>query len=82
MYYPKVPKGECGDLIFYRDNLMLSYLPSYIVDEWNDLTSGTTTYIPKDSMLLIFPSWFEHSVTANLTNEDRISISFNTNYDF
>jgi len=82
VYYPKVPKGECGDLIFYRDNLMLSYLPSYIVNEWNDLTSGTTTYIPKDSMLLIFPSWFEHSVTANLTNEDRISISFNTNYDF
>jgi uncharacterized protein (TIGR02466 family) len=82
VYYPKVPSGDCGDLMFYRDNLMLSYVPSYIVQDWNDMTSGTTTYKPKEGMLLIFPSWFEHSVTTNLTNEDRISISFNTNYDF
>jgi uncharacterized protein (TIGR02466 family) len=82
VYYTKVPEGDCGDIIFYRDNLMLSYLPSYIVETWNDLTSGTATYKPKEGMLLIFPSWLEHSVTANFTNEDRISISFNTNYDF
>ena len=28
-------------------------------------------------MLLLFPSWLEHEVEANQTNEDRISISFN-----
>jgi uncharacterized protein (TIGR02466 family) len=82
VYYPKVPNGECGDIIFYRDNVMLSYLPSHIVEDWNDITSGTTTYKAKPGMLLIFPSWLEHSVTTNLTTEDRISISFNTNYDF
>jgi len=29
-------------------------------------------------MLLIFPSYVEHEVLENLTNEDRISFSFNT----
>jgi uncharacterized protein (TIGR02466 family) len=82
VYYPKIPNGECGDLIFYRDHVMLSYLPSYIVEDWNDMTSGTTVYKARTGMLLIFPSWLEHSVTTNLTTEDRISISFNTNYDF
>jgi uncharacterized protein (TIGR02466 family) len=82
VYYLKIPSGDSGDLIFYRDHVVLSYLPSYIVEEWNDMTSGMATYKPKTNMLLIFPSWLEHSVTANLTDDDRISISFNTNYDF
>jgi uncharacterized protein (TIGR02466 family) len=82
VYYAKVPEGDCGDTIFYRDNIMLSYLPSYIVEKWTDITSGTATYKAKEGTLLIFPSWLEHSVTTNFTNEDRISISFNTNYDF
>lgn len=82
VYYPKVPQGDCGDLIFYRDHVMLSYLPNHIVEEWNDMTSGTTVYKARQGMLLIFPSWLEHSVTTNLTSEDRISISFNTNYDY
>jgi uncharacterized protein (TIGR02466 family) len=82
VYYAKIPEGDCGDIMFYRDNVMLSYLPSYVVQDWNDMTSGTTVYKPREGMLLIFPSWLEHSVTTNLTSEDRISISFNTNYDF
>lgn len=82
VYYAKVPDGDCGDITFYRDNIMLSYLPSYIVQDWNDMTSGTASYKPVQGMLLIFPSWLEHSVTTNLTAEDRISISFNTNYNF
>lgn len=80
VYYAKVPNGDCGDVVFFRDNVMLSYLPNYIVKEWNDMTSGTATYTIRQGMLLIFPSWFEHSVTTNLSKEDRISISFNTNY--
>jgi len=27
--------------------------------------------------LVIFPGWLKHSVGANLSTEDRISISFN-----
>jgi uncharacterized protein (TIGR02466 family) len=82
VYYVKVPIGDCGDIIFYRENMMLSYLPPQIVEDWNDMTSGTATYKAKQGTLLIFPSWVEHSVTPNFTQEDRISISFNTNYNF
>jgi uncharacterized protein (TIGR02466 family) len=82
VYYVKVPEGDCGDIIFYRENIVLSYLPPHIVEDWNDMTSGTANYKAKQGTLLIFPSWVEHSVTANFTQEDRISISFNTNYDF
>ena len=82
VYYLQVPEGDCGDIIFYRDNIMLSYLPPNVVEVWNDMTSGTATYKAKQGTLLIFPSWLEHSVTPNFTQEDRLSISFNTNYNF
>jgi uncharacterized protein (TIGR02466 family) len=82
VYYISVPEGDCGNIIFERDPLMLSYLPSYIVKDWNDMTSGTTFYVPKEGKLLIFPSWLLHWVETNNTQNDRISLSFNTNYDF
>jgi uncharacterized protein (TIGR02466 family) len=82
VYYLQVPEGDCGDIILYRENTMLSYLPPHIVEDWNDMTGGTATYKAKQGTLLIFPSWVEHSVTPNFTQQDRISISFNTNYNF
>lgn len=78
-FYLKVPEGDSGDIIFYRENLFLSYLPDDIVNQWNEMTSGLVTHHPEQCMLLIFPSWLEHSVTPNFTNEDRISFSFNSN---
>lgn len=82
VYYISVPEGDCGQIIFERDPLMLSYLPSYVVKHWNDMTSGTAAYSPKQGKLLIFPSWLMHWVEANNTENDRISLSFNTNYEF
>ena len=38
------------------------------------------TIPPKENMLLVFPSWVPHAVETNLSNEDRISLSFNFNY--
>jgi uncharacterized protein (TIGR02466 family) len=31
----------------------------------------------KNGTLLLFPSWLEHSVPPNRSNEPRISVSFN-----
>ena len=31
----------------------------------------------KEYMLLVFPSWVPHAVETNLSDEDRISLSFN-----
>lgn len=81
VYYVKVPTGECGDIIFHRDNLVTHYLPPYIVENWNNLNSSTVCFKPKVGMLLVFPGWMEHSVTTNLTDQDRISVSFNLHYE-
>jgi uncharacterized protein (TIGR02466 family) len=37
----------------------------------------TESIAPETGMLWIFPSWLEHEVTPNNSNETRISISFN-----
>ncbi len=31
----------------------------------------------QDGTLLMFPSYLEHSVDANTSNEERVSVSFN-----
>lgn len=82
VYYISVPEGDSGNIVFEREPLMLSYLPNYIVEYWNDMTSGTATYAPEEGKLLIFPSWLLHWVETNNTDHDRISLSFNTNYEF
>ena len=41
------------------------------------LTAENVEVTPKPNMLLIFPSWLEHKVEANLKNDFRISVSFN-----
>ena len=32
---------------------------------------------PQENMMLMFPSWLEHSVEPSKSKEERISISFN-----
>ena len=32
---------------------------------------------PQEDMILFFPSWLEHDVEVNQSNEERISIGFN-----
>jgi len=45
--------------------------------EENSLNSNTVYFNPKPGMLLIFRSNIEHCVEQNLTDEDRISLSYN-----
>jgi uncharacterized protein (TIGR02466 family) len=78
VFYLQVPEKNSGDITFYRDNMFKSYLPHYIIDDWNVMTSEHVTYSPEKLMLLIFPSCIEHDVSENLTGQDRISFSFNT----
>lgn len=79
VFYVSVPEGDSGNIIFHNNNLITNYLPPYIVERWNNVTSSTVNIKPQNNMLLIFPGWLEHSVTTNITNQNRISISFNTN---
>ncbi len=37
------------------------------------------SYTPVAGRLILFPSWLEHDVEANMSDHERISISFNMN---
>ena len=76
VYYVKVPSNS-GSIQFYHP------MDRYITRDWNrseeytPYNSSVWGCEPKENDLYIFPSWIEHMVTPNLSDEDRISISFN-----
>ena len=55
-----------------------------MVREWNinmkhnHYTSSVWSITPQKGKLLLFPSWLEHEVSPGLSQESRISISFNS----
>jgi ectoine hydroxylase-related dioxygenase (phytanoyl-CoA dioxygenase family) len=44
---------------------------------YNDLSSDTVKIKPEEGKLLIFPSYIHHAVEENLSDQDRVVISFN-----
>jgi uncharacterized protein (TIGR02466 family) len=81
VYYIKHDGVESGDILFkhpeHPQMAALHWSPE-IVEAYNAATSGVVNITPKSNMLLIFPSWMNHSVEANLHNDPRISVSFNS----
>jgi uncharacterized protein (TIGR02466 family) len=81
VYYIKHDGVESGDILFkhpeHPQMAALHWSPE-IVEAYNAATSGVVNITPKSNMLLIFPSWMNHSVEANLNNDPRISVSFNS----
>ena len=43
----------------------------------NFLNAQVNSVSPKEGGLVLFPSYLDHSVNENLSNEERIVISFN-----
>ena len=62
VYYVSIPKGS-GQLCFYH--------------EYNKFNPYVIKYKPEEKTFLFFPGVLEHSVSRNLSNTDRISLSFN-----
>ena len=75
VYYVKVPLNS-GLITFFHPCEKL------IRREWKSkektpFSSERWGFEPKENTLFIFPSWIDHMVHPNLSDEDRISISFN-----
>ena len=70
VYYFKVPSG--GSELFFRNPI--SHLDSSLVYE--HLSSGIDIK-PEQGSILLFPSWLQHGVKTNMSDETRVSISFN-----
>ena len=76
--YVKTPK-QCGNIEFLNPNR------KYIDRDWfgdvvNDCTTTTSSVwkmVPEENVAYIFPSWIDHQVYPNLSDEKRVSISFN-----
>ena len=74
-YYVKAPK-DCGDIIFYDPrNARLIRKPK--TNKGNFLNAELINIKPQEGLLVLFPSYLHHSVEENLSDEERIVISFN-----
>lgn len=74
-YYVKAPE-KCGDIVFY-DPRPAPVFKHPIAKSPNILNASINSIKPEDGLLVLFPSYLEHSVNPNLSNSKRIVISFN-----
>jgi conserved hypothetical protein len=74
-YYVRAPQNS-GDIIFYDPRPAPVYTYPKAVNP-NLLNAQVNGISPKEGALVLFPSYLDHSVNENLSNEERIVISFN-----
>lgn len=77
VYYVQADNND-GNITFFNEH-MKSNWPYCSTDLNNPLTRPIFTVQPETGLLLIFPSYLEHQVHENKTDNERISISFNYN---
>ena len=74
-YYVRAPKNS-GDIVFYDPRPAPVYSHPNISNP-NFLNAQVNSITPKEGALVLFPSYLDHSVNENLSNKERIVISFN-----
>ena len=74
-YYVRAPENS-GDIIFYDPRPAPVYTFPKALNP-NLLNAQVNGISPKEGALVLFPSYLDHSVNENLSNEERIVISFN-----
>ena len=76
-YYVRAPK-DCGDIVFYDPRPAPVYSHP-IAKKPNILNATVNSITPDEGLLVLFPSYLDHSVKPNLSSNQRIVISFNVN---
>ena len=76
VFYVKAP-DKSSKITFYHPAFKLMMREWNINMKHNHYTSSVWSIPPQKGRLLLFPSWLEHEVSPNLSQESRISISFN-----
>lgn len=74
-YYIKASEG-CGNLIFDdpRPAAQIKKPPYTSLGKWNE---GNVSVTPKTGLLVMFPSYLVHHVQPNMSESDRVIMSFN-----
>ena len=79
-YYVKKPKNS-GDITFFDPKEAKTYrFPK--IEKYTKYSSEAVTIKPEEGDLLIFPSYLYHEVGVNLSEDDRVVISFNVDIDY
>ena len=83
VFFIKIPKEMSGGrFLFYRNFNDAALNSTAYMGQFKDgykmqaYDYPIITIPPKENMLLVFPSWVPHAVETNLSDEDRISLSF------
>jgi len=76
VYYVSLKAPECGS-IYFRDPRVASRMMTYPIDKPTEFTTEEVRMRPEEGRMYVFPGWLEHGVDENLSERDRISISFN-----
>jgi len=76
VYYLKVPQ-KSGNLVFLDPRPQAEILSAPVNKNASVHLTHSVSYEPKDNDLIFFPSWLQHEVKINNSNEDRIILSFN-----
>lgn len=75
VYYLRAPK-DSGDIEFIDPRQQALVLQPRLKAQ-TPHNAWKQRIAPQDGQLLIFNSWFQHQVKENMSQQDRISISFN-----
>ncbi len=71
---------NCGDIVFYDPRPATVYKHP-ISKSANILNATINSIKPEEGLLVLFPSYLEHSVNPNNSDTKRIVISFNINLE-
>ena len=74
-YYVKA-ENNAGNIVFF-DPRQANVFHHPTAKKANDLNGQIKSVTPKAGTLVLFPSYLEHKVEENLSNEERIVVSFN-----
>ena len=77
VYYVKAPEN-CGKINLYDPRPQAHCVQHQTkTKELSSLNFTKISFTPSDGKCLIFPGWLQHNVEPNMSNDDRIIISFN-----
>ena len=74
-YYVKA-ENNAGNIVFF-DPRQANVFHHPAAKKANDLNGQVKSITPKAGTLVLFPSYLEHKVEENLSDEERIVVSFN-----
>jgi uncharacterized protein (TIGR02466 family) len=79
VYYVK-GSADTGNITFTSPIAAHGYVIDHktMIDRFNEFNMSSRWVEPKPGRLIIFPSWLTHYVSPNFTDQDRLSIAFNS----